>query len=726
MKTSLLHPNILTDDQPESATSCNQTLQAVLEQLAANAPAYRLKYPRAALLEIFLSVCHAVAFAHSKGVLHRDLKPSNIWLGDFGEVLAGGWGKTETIEEGQRMLDGVLSESPHYIAPEQAEGTAAEIDAQSDVYSLGALLYHLLTLSTPYEEMPHKLLIKRMKDGGFEAPCDRRPDLSIPRELEAICLKAMAHTKGKRYASADWLARDIRNYLGGTDVAAYRTPKLVRFWKNCKRNLIPASIVSGLLIAALLIGISFLGSSHARYRISLEGAFDAKLRGDQLAETYRHVTDKRNALPQNRLKEKTAEEKQLDAELEKLQIAIATQYGMATTFFESIPDLFLPNKRVTDGYFDMMFSRINLALLRKDYPEILQWINATEARGGAKMDPGMAAELDNAKDYLNGLGSLSIDGDESIREVQLYRLYDDKGRIVAGDPIIKGKLPQDLGLDTSSYVIIAEVESVGRFTYPVYVGHSEEKTIYLQAPPPVPDGMAFVPGGEFFMGGAQSPCYREHTYSTEPFFIKQHEVTFAEYIAFWKTLTDEKQQANCIARIRFDAEQPEDIRAWDNNGTLTDERLKPDNPVVGITRAAANAYCQWKSEQTGTTVRLPTAEEWEKAARGVDARTYVWGDGYHPEHDFALTLDNAKGKAKYPFLAPPGSFFRDISIYGIYDMAGNVREYTATPFPNSPFYQIKGASAFTPASFLPCCYASDAPTVPSDIGFRYVQEITAE
>jgi formylglycine-generating enzyme required for sulfatase activity len=152
-----------------------------------------------------------------------------------------------------------------------------------------------------------------------------------------------------------------------------------------------------------------------------------------------------------------------------------------------------------------------------------------------------------------------------------------------------------------------------------------------------------------------------------------------------------------------------------------------DLPVVGITHAAAEAFCRWKSQETGTPIRLPSVFEWEKAARGVDGRRFVWGNGLN--RSFALIKDNLTGKKKYPLWAPPGKFkFTDRSVYNAFDMAGNVREMTATPFPDDSskeflFYQIKGASTSTPAAFLPCAYASDTPVIPSDIGFRYIQEI---
>ena len=141
-------------------------------------------------------------------------------------------------------------------------------------------------------------------------------------------------------------------------------------------------------------------------------------------------------------------------------------------------------------------------------------------------------------------------------------------------------------------------------------------------------------------------------------------------------------------------------------------------PVVGITREAAIAYCKWLSNKTKKPCRLPTAAEWEKAARGCDGRTYVWGNENHD--DYALTLNNKSAKRKFPVSAPPGSFPKDESIYGVYDMGGNVREYTSSLFSNDTLYQVKGSGSFSSPRFLDCSTASYATTMDNDIGFRYV------
>ena len=178
-----------------------------------------------------------------------------------------------------------------------------------------------------------------------------------------------------------------------------------------------------------------------------------------------------------------------------------------------------------------------------------------------------------------------------------------------------------------------------------------------------------------------------------------------------------------MARLQYDESGGPARAAWDDNGNLLDARLGPADPVVGISFEATNLYCEWLAHMTGNPVRLPSAAEWEKAARGVDGRTYPWGYEYDPDANLALVSDNAKGKELYPHWAPPGSFKRDISVYNVYDMGGNVREYASA---TDGAFQISGGSASTPSSFLPCWHVSDAFVVPSDVGFRYVMEYAGE
>jgi serine/threonine protein kinase len=169
-------------------------------------------------LRLLLKICDAMSFAHAHGVLHRDLKPQNIMLGTYGEVLVMDWGiakergaseriQGETTngdsEQPGQTAPGTVVGTPGYMAPEQARGEVSHIDERSDVYALGAILCFLLTGLAPGPLPP------------------RRHDRSIPRPLEAICLKAMASEPGSRYANVAELAGDLGDFLAGRRVRAY-------------------------------------------------------------------------------------------------------------------------------------------------------------------------------------------------------------------------------------------------------------------------------------------------------------------------------------------------------------------------------------------------------------------------------------------------------------------------------------------------------------------------
>jgi serine/threonine protein kinase len=175
-------------------------------------------------LQLFQKVCDAVAFAHAHGVLHRDLTPANIMLGAFGEVLVLDWGIAKVVGESlppaggpsagaapALTRDGAVVGTPGYMAPEQARG--AEVDERADVYALGAVLYFLLTGRAPTQE-----------PGPGGAPTlvpPRRLERSVPRALEAVCLKALAAEPGDRYVGAAELAGEVADFLAGRRVRAY-------------------------------------------------------------------------------------------------------------------------------------------------------------------------------------------------------------------------------------------------------------------------------------------------------------------------------------------------------------------------------------------------------------------------------------------------------------------------------------------------------------------------
>jgi tetratricopeptide (TPR) repeat protein len=203
------------------------------------------------LLEVFVKVCQAVAYAHHRGVVHRDLKPDNVMLGPFGEALVLDWGLAKvrnqpeprdgpppvhpTYSSGSTATEaGTVMGSPSYMPPEVADGRAADADEKTDVYLLGATLYHILTGVPPRQGSSHQEIVELART--VPPPPARRLKADVPRALEAICQKAMARRKRDRYGSALELAQDVERYLAGAPVSAYREPLSARAWRWCKRH----------------------------------------------------------------------------------------------------------------------------------------------------------------------------------------------------------------------------------------------------------------------------------------------------------------------------------------------------------------------------------------------------------------------------------------------------------------------------------------------------------
>jgi serine/threonine protein kinase len=238
------------------------------------------------LLRRFMDVCNPIAYAHSRGILHRDLKPRNIMLGSFGETLVMDWGVAkvisrcdsgEAIPDGARplangldeiwpmdhgvlTLDGEAVGTPAFMSPEQAAGRLDGLGPASDVYSLGATLYVMLTDQAPYSGDGEEIL-ENVRHGRFAPPRALKP--AVPRALEAICLRAMALEPSSRYGSASALAEDIERWLADDAVAAWEDPWSDRMRRWVRRH---QPFVAG---CAAAVGVALLALGMAVPLLSL-------------------------------------------------------------------------------------------------------------------------------------------------------------------------------------------------------------------------------------------------------------------------------------------------------------------------------------------------------------------------------------------------------------------------------------------------------------------------
>jgi tetratricopeptide (TPR) repeat protein len=197
-----------------------------------------------------LVVAEALHYAHEQGVVHRDVKPSNILLDDQGEPHLTDFGLARRdAGEVTVTIEGQILGTPAYMSPEQARGEGHRVDGRSDVYSLGVVLYLLLTGELPFRGNTRMLLHQVLHD---EPRPPRGLNDAIPRDLETVCLKCLHKEPHRRYASAHELADDLRAFLDGRPVQARPVGRLERLWRRCRRNPAVAGLSAALLLSVVL------------------------------------------------------------------------------------------------------------------------------------------------------------------------------------------------------------------------------------------------------------------------------------------------------------------------------------------------------------------------------------------------------------------------------------------------------------------------------------------
>lgn len=196
-------------------------------------------------VRLISTVARAVEHLHQQGVLHRDLKPSNILLDAEGQPFVTDFGLAKVFApDSETTATGIIAGTPSYMAPEQASGRRAEVGPATDVYSLGAILYELLTGVPPFRA--ETALDTLMEVLGSDPAMPRSLNPRIPRGLELICLKCLAKEPGERYTSAAALADDLDRFARG-EVLEVRPPTLVRrFWGWTRRQPALASRLGAL------------------------------------------------------------------------------------------------------------------------------------------------------------------------------------------------------------------------------------------------------------------------------------------------------------------------------------------------------------------------------------------------------------------------------------------------------------------------------------------------
>ena len=642
------------------------------------------------LVDALRRVCEAVSYAHMRGIIHRDLKPTNVMVGAHGEILVMDWGIARVLGAPQagsswstRQQDSVeldeaaggVTGTPAFMSPEQALGRNAEVDERSDVYSLGALLYTVLAGHPPYEGEtseqvmalvrtgpPRSLEARVASESTFHfsmvepaepvAEAESRARL-LPSPLVAICHRAMSRERSQRYPSAERLARELGAWLDGEK----------------RREEALEAVASAQSTTPEVRALRLLSAS---LRTEAEEILSA-------IESWRPETDKAAAWA----KEDKA------GELEGLAVMKDIESeGLLRAALTRAADL--PEAHIALA---MRFKALHMSLedARKDTRRV-----ETLLRQHVNALPEAHPERAGLEAYLTGTGALTLVTDPPGAEVILYRYRRHNRRLVPERERSLGLTPlKAVPLPMGSYLCTIHHEGRVPLRYPVHIGrcehwdgvpHGDHEPTPVRLPriSTVAPTDCVVPAGWFWVGGdddARDSLPRRRVW-IDAWVFEPFQVTNRRYFAFLNDLIAQGRREEALQHA------PRSLGAKDASMLLAalegdhftlpllskagSARWDPDWPVMMVDHAGASAFARWQAERSGRPWQLPPELVWEKAARGVDGRSFPWGDAFDPS--WASMKDSHAGT---PMPGVVSAFPIDESVYGVRGMGGNIKDWCA-------------------------------------------------
>ena len=686
-----------------------ETLQTILKNLRENTTDYRRRYTLRSLLNIFAGCCHGVSFAHYHGILHCDLKPGNLMIGNYGETFVMDWGMARYIPELDREgaeskmaldLECRLQQEPRedkrlggtwaFMAPELLSGKQTTPSVSTDIYALGTLLYCILTWnSSPVQEgIPVDKHPAFICSGKVPSPRKAAKGCrEIPRELNAICMKAMNFNPAERYDSVEELLDDVQNYLDNYPVKAYSPTVFYKFTKLMRRHpLIPTTLLAAVLTWSAFWG--YMGSVERTRQNSLKALAtdcfaNGSLKATQLKKQLRQLHGKTNDTYRGNS----------IYQMRRQMYEMLNDYSAALDFLSRQPENKLSSPEIVDMT-SKIFQDILSLTIRFNVPSTSDSILLNISTRWKQLF-SLAAEKDPRLEtwvelIRNASGRLTFK--VPAGKEWKVSILNNRGEY-AENLELDGSLCKDLSCTEGNYAFVLPVGDYrlrinGRqqsaLSIPFSIELAQELLLTPTPPEKIPAGYVLVLDGQHLPEYDTGSFRRISSKKLPSFLIGKYEVRFKDYIPFLKSLPPAKRQ-------QF-TPQIEGKPVWDSKKGLAGGRSE-EYPVIGITPAAAQAFCEYQGRKLGLVGRLPTREEWLRAAVGFHERRYVWGND--ADHSAALTGNHPDFK-KYPYGAPRGLFPKDESVYGVRNLIGNVREIVMSNGPQGPLPVLAGSSFRTP------------------------------
>ncbi|TNE48223.1 MAG: hypothetical protein EP343_16555 [Deltaproteobacteria bacterium] len=602
------------------------------------------------LVRILQQVCMGLEYAHSQGVVHRDIKPANILLGQFGEVVIADWGVAKVLSHEwvgtspEGLLPsgtGRLKGTPAFMAPEQIkEGL---ISPFVDQYAVGVMLYQILTGALPFFDDNVYTVLFQICSMEPVRPSQRAPERVIPEELEDICLTMLAKSPHERYSSCREVYEKLEEFLEGTQDRERRHQ-------------------------AAMVRVQSASTFADQYHIlrndigSLQSDWEEASRK---IDSWAPVEEKHAMWA----KEEAYQSAQREAE---------RLFGNAIQAFTQALEHEPGNPDARAGLASLYWSRFAEAEAKQDalgqiyYGELVRLY-----------DDGRYAVL------LDGAGGLDFRVVNAEATVDIYKL-EEKDRRLAPTLLKSGlasPFVQELAM--GSYLLEVVAEGYRKLHFPVLMERCDRVSVEVELHPEDSIGQEFVyiPGCEASQGDPDAPMgLPVQTVKVESFLIGRHPITMGEYLAF---VNDIHQHDPVLARSML-PRSGEELYAQLDVGTQTYVPLREtlfhgpitelypeeglhewDLPVIGVSWFDSIRYCRWRTEKEGRLFLLPTEQQWELAARGVDRRIYPWGNKFEATYC-------KMGRSRPPeFLQPEpiGAFPQDSSVFGMMDVVGTVGEW---------------------------------------------------